>query len=58
MTELGQDRETFKFFLAFASEVMDGYGRFLGFLHPHQENPPRKASYNERMLQQGWATPY
>lgn len=58
MTELGQDRETFKFFLAFASEVMDGYGRFLGYLHPHQQTPPRKLSYNERMLGQGWATLY
>jgi endonuclease YncB( thermonuclease family) len=58
MTDLNQDKNTFGFFLAFASEVMDGYGRFLGFLHPNQPTPPRKASYNERMLQLGWATPY
>jgi hypothetical protein len=58
MKELGQDRDTFRFFLAFASEVMDGYGRFLCYLHPHQEKPLRKRSYNERLLKQGWATPY
>jgi endonuclease YncB( thermonuclease family) len=58
MRELHQDKDTFSFFLAFASEVMDGYGRFLGFLHPNQPKPPRKTSYNERMLKKGWATPY
>jgi endonuclease YncB( thermonuclease family) len=58
MRELNQDGESFRFFLAFASEVMDGYGRFLAYLHPYQEQPPRKPSYNERLLQQGWATSY
>jgi hypothetical protein len=58
MAELGQDRESFTFFLAFASEVMDGYGRFLGFLNCSVEKPPRPPSYNERLLKQGQVTPY
>ena len=58
MAELGQDVESFRFFLAFASEVMDGYGRFLGFLNRSQRQRPRPPSYNERLLQQGQVTPY
>jgi len=58
MTELGQDRESFQFFLAFASEVMDGYGRFLGYLNRSQKEPPRPDSYNERLLQEGQVMPY
>lgn len=58
MERLGQDANSFKFFLAFASEIMDGYGRFLGFLNCDQPAPPRPPSYNERLLRQGQATPY
>jgi endonuclease YncB( thermonuclease family) len=62
MQLLGQDRETFKFFMAFAHEIMDRYGRFLCFINRYQEtdgNPePRPKSYNERMLQAGMACPY
>jgi endonuclease YncB( thermonuclease family) len=58
MERLGQDSESFSFFLAFASEVMDGYGRFLAFINCNQEKPPRPPSYNERMLRQGQVTPY
>lgn len=62
MTLLQQDRDTFQFFMAFANEVMDGYGRLLCFLNRRQEHPtlpaPRPLSYNERMLQSGMAAPY
>lgn len=58
MERLGQDSETFSFFLAFATEVMDGYGRFLAFINCNQEQSPRPDSYNERLLKQGNVTPY
>ncbi|MER3444500.1 MAG: hypothetical protein C4333_10425 [Meiothermus sp.] len=59
---LGQSKEDFRFFLAFAYEVMDGYGRFLAFIHPNdparQLPPPRRESYNDRMLEAGLVLPY
>jgi len=59
---LFQDRNTFHFFMAFAHEIMDGYGRLLCFINRNQENPtipePRPRSYNERMLEAGMACPY
>jgi endonuclease YncB( thermonuclease family) len=58
MQELGQDKSSFRFFLAFASEVMDGYGRLLGYLNRNQPKPPRPRSYNERLLVTGAVGPY
>jgi endonuclease YncB( thermonuclease family) len=62
MQALGQTKEDFRFFLAFANEVMDGYGRMLCFLNrnqPDENTPaPRPDSYNERQLAQGQALPY
>jgi endonuclease YncB( thermonuclease family) len=61
MTTLGRTEDNFRFFLAFAGEVTDYYGRLLTFLHPDQPNTPaeqRMRSYNERMLAAGWASPY
>jgi endonuclease YncB( thermonuclease family) len=49
---------SFQFFLAFASEVMDGYGRLLGFINVYTDEKPRPAEYNVRMLAQGYAAPY
>ncbi len=62
MNILGQDTESFRFFMAFAFEVMDGYGRLLGYLNREQPNPnqpaPRPLTYNERLLKAGRAFPY
>ena len=62
MQVLSQDKNTFRFFMAFAHEVMDGYGRLLCFINRNQENPTipeaRPHSYNERMLEAGMASPY
>jgi endonuclease YncB( thermonuclease family) len=59
---LGQTEATFRFFCAFAHEVMDGFGRLLCFLNREQPSAtdpkPRPRSYNERMLQAGWVVPY
>ena len=57
---LGVDAASFRFFLAFANEVMDGYGRMLCYLNRNQpkEPPPRPKSYNERLLAAGHVTPY
>jgi endonuclease YncB( thermonuclease family) len=54
------DPTQFRFFLAFANEVMDGYGRMLCYLNRDQahEPPPRPKSYNERLLAVGAVTPY
>lgn len=62
MSALGQDRSTFHFFMAFANEIMDGFGRFLCFINRRQDHltipEPRPRSYNERMLEDGMASPY
>ncbi|RJG13541.1 hypothetical protein D3879_09960 [Pseudomonas cavernicola] len=62
ITALGQNLDTFAFFLAFSFEVFDAYGRFLAFINRNQPNPnnpgPRPLSYNERMLENGAALPY
>jgi hypothetical protein len=59
---LGKTPETFRFFLSFAHEVMDRYGRFLGYLNlfqPDENDPqPRPRSYNERLLEAAVANPY
>jgi hypothetical protein len=61
-TALGQTPEQFQYFLAFAYEVFDRYGRFLAFLNRNQPNPtspsPRPLTYNERQLETGRALPY
>jgi hypothetical protein len=58
LEELGQDREEFRFFMAFSSEILDGYGRFLCFLNRDQPRGTRPLSYNERLLQAGEVVPY
>ncbi|MGH3146257.1 MAG: hypothetical protein ACRDTR_10700, partial [Rubrobacter sp.] len=62
MEALGQKEEEFGFFLAFAYEVIDGYGRFLWFVNREQpdadEPEPRPKSYNERLLAAGKVSPY
>jgi endonuclease YncB( thermonuclease family) len=59
---LGHSTEEFEFFLAFAGEVMDRYGRLLGYLNRQQPSAtspsPRPLSYNERLLEGGLVTPY
>jgi endonuclease YncB( thermonuclease family) len=62
MQTLGTTKDDFEFFLGFAHEVMDGYGRLLAYINraqPNAEQPePRPLSYNERLLEQGMVTPY
>jgi hypothetical protein len=61
MQTLGKTKDDFEFFLSFAHEVMDGYGRLLAYINraqPNAEQPaPRPLSYNERLLEQGMVTP-
>jgi endonuclease YncB( thermonuclease family) len=54
----GLAREDFRFFMAFANEVMDGYGRLLGFLNVEKKDKPRPVDYNARLLAAGLALPY
>jgi hypothetical protein len=58
LAELGQTRDEFRFFMAFASEVIDGYGRLLCYLNRDQPRPPRPPSYNERLLVAAAVLPY
>jgi hypothetical protein len=62
MTALGQNLNTFGYFLAFSFEVFDGFGRFLAFINRNQPDAnssgPRPLSYNERMIEKGAALPY
>lgn len=53
--------EEFTFFIAFAYEVMDGYGRFLGFVDrslPASQREKGRLTYNEKLLKSGHASPY
>jgi endonuclease YncB( thermonuclease family) len=53
--------ERFKFFMAFAHEVMDRYGRFLCYVDRNEDKPREREgrlTYNERMLKSGLAIPY
>jgi hypothetical protein len=54
----GDDRTTFRFFVAFAGEVMDAYGRLLGWINRAQRETPRPPDYNSRLLAGGFALPY
>ncbi|BAW08207.1 conserved hypothetical protein [Nocardia seriolae] len=58
-TDRGETLDAFRFFLAFATDVIDRYGRFLCYLNvdtpPGQPHPP---TYNERLMSEGLATPY
>jgi hypothetical protein len=62
MAELGQDENTFNYFVAFSFEIFDSNGRFLAFINRNQpdENHPslRPLPYNERILEKGAALPY
>jgi endonuclease YncB( thermonuclease family) len=59
----GKTKEEFRFFMAFAHEFLDVYGRLLCYLHCDKGNyaDPEQApetSYNERQLASGAASPY
>ena len=58
MTDSGLDVGSFRFFLAFANEVLDRYGRFLAFLNQDRPSAQRKPSYNERLITSGLVSPY
>ncbi|MBI5043300.1 MAG: hypothetical protein HZC10_05635 [Nitrospirae bacterium] len=62
LSVLGKSEEDFQFFLVFAHEIMDRYGRLLCFINRHQPDPSapesRPATYNERLLKAGKVIPY
>jgi hypothetical protein len=62
MQALGQDVNSFEYFLSFSHGLLDQYGRFLAFVNRNQSSAtpslPRPLSYNERMLQVGAAMPF
>lgn len=66
MELLELSKENMKFFIPFSYEIMDVYGRLLGFIHPDLKNqaitidnpPDRIDSYNDRMLKSGYSLPY
>jgi hypothetical protein len=58
-TNRGLVNADFRFFLAFAFEVMDGYGRLLCFLNVNEPDRARRPEdYNLRALCAGLALPY
>lgn len=58
-TRLGIPDDAFKLFVAFAHEVLDGYGRPLVFVNTEVENAAErpKLTYNERLIACGAAAP-
>lgn len=58
-TFAGGDLNSFSYFIRFAFDALDRYGRLLGYINVNV--PPdaqRPLTYNERMLQAGLAMPY
>ena len=62
MKIMGQNVNTFGYYLGFGFEIMDGYGRLLCTINrdqPERTVPtPRPPTYNLRMLERGLAFPY
>jgi endonuclease YncB( thermonuclease family) len=59
MAAMHLDKDCFGFFLVFANEVIDRYGRLLAFIHPDQpQGAVKLPSYNVRQLPTGMACPY
>lgn len=62
MQTMDKTPDTFKFYMVFGHEVMDGYGRFLCAINrnqPERDDPePRPPTYNQRLLERGLAFPY
>jgi endonuclease YncB( thermonuclease family) len=58
IADQGTTPANFRFFLAFAYEIMDRYGRMLGFINREQKTEPRPPEYNQRLLDAGLAEPY
>lgn len=60
ITALGQTPADFAFFFAFAYEILDRYGRLLGYINSYQRQGPgpRFVDYNSRLLKQGVVSPY
>ncbi len=58
MMELNKSKEDFEFFMAFAIEIMDRYGRLLGFINRNQPQGDRPVDYNGRLLKEGFISPY
>ncbi|MFY9580178.1 MAG: hypothetical protein WAQ33_12745 [Gaiellaceae bacterium] len=56
---LGKSDADFRFFLAFAYDIVDRYGRLLCYLHPDlPKDAPKQMSYNERLLEAAQVIPY
>lgn len=55
-----QSGKQYKFFFRFSHEILDVYGRLLGYIHQDKGEGERGSneSYNERMLKMGYAIPY
>src|SRR5688572_16906405 len=58
MNARGLAKEDVQFFAAFTREIVDRYGRLLGWLNINDRSASRPADYNSRVLEKGLATPY
>lgn len=55
----GGDQASFAYFIRFAFDAIDRYGRLLGYINVNvAKGAERPLTYNERMLQAGLAMPY
>jgi endonuclease YncB( thermonuclease family) len=58
LKEMGKSEAEFEFFMVFANEIMDRYGRLLGYLNRNQPTGDRPLTYNERLLRDALVCPY
>jgi hypothetical protein len=58
MADSGLNEDSFLFFLLFAHDVLDRYGRFLTFLRQDRPQGQRKPFYNRQLLDDALVVPY
>ncbi|QSI78418.1 MULTISPECIES: hypothetical protein [Niveibacterium] len=58
LASTGLTPEAFRFYVRFSREVMDSYGRLLGWINREEASDDRPPTYNHRMMLKGLALPY
>lgn len=58
LASTGQTPETFRFHVRFSREMIDDYGRLLGWVNRDDDEETRPPTYNHRMMLKGLTLPY
>lgn len=58
LKEMSKSEQDFEFFMVFVNEIMDRYGRLLGYINRYQPEGGWPLTYNERLLKDALVCPY